>query len=103
MRQITITRNAGLYGRLRKLSIVVDGQTIAKLGCNETLQISVPNEGANLYGKMDWAKTNALPLAELRDGDIVEATSKFSLNPFRLLGVKNMPIDIQKSTTSTFL
>jgi len=72
-----------------------DPVKLEKVKHGKTVNIVVPQNATKLYGKMDWAKSEKLDLAFINPGDTVYANLRFSLNPFRLLGIPNMPCRIE--------
>jgi len=92
---LNVTRNKGWYGAARAL--VIYAQTpmgnvkLGKVKHGKTVQVEVPQNATQLYGKMDWAKSEKLDLAFINPGDTVYANLRFSLNPLRIFGIPNMP------------
>ena len=95
MRTITLTRNKGWFGRVRALKLYVDGTEIGSIKSGETLSLDIPNEAQELYGKMDWGKTNKYSLAFIEDGDTLFANGRFTFNPLRNFAIIEIPIQIQ--------
>ncbi len=94
MKQLTIERNRGYYGIIRKLDIVVDGQTVATLKKGASTTIDVPDEAHELWGQMDWAKTDTLDLQGVRSGQTVRFEAYFTFNLLRGIGAQRMPFRI---------
>ena len=91
MKQIKITRNRGYYGAARQMGIYVDNEKVGNLMQTKTLEIDVPNEAVELYGKMDWAKTEKIPLQSLSDGAHLTVQTYFTLNPLKIFGITGLP------------
>jgi len=92
---LTITRNHGWYGVIRALDLYAKMPSGAvKLGnveSGESVQISVPQDATHLYGKMDWGKTIPFDLTFISENETLYANDRFTLNPFRLVGIAALP------------
>jgi hypothetical protein len=102
MPKITFTRNKGWFGRVRKLSIMADGKRLAKISSGETLTIDIPNGTQQVYGKMDWGKTNKLDGQSLGDGDHIDIIGRFTLNPLRNFALIQIPITLKHRVGNVF-
>jgi len=95
MRNIKLTRNEGPVGLLRALKLYVDGTEIGSVMSGETVMLDISDGTQEIYGKMDWAKTNKFSLGFVKDGDELFANARFTLNPLRIFGIIELPIKIQ--------
>ena len=95
MRKITLTRNKGWFGRVRALKLYVDDMEVGSIKAGETLSLDIPDGVQELYGKMDWGKTNKYSLAFIEDGDALFANGRFTFNPLRNFAIIEIPIQIQ--------
>lgn len=95
MRRVILKRNKGWFGRMRALKLYVDDIEIGSIKAGETITLDIPDGVTELYGKMDWGKTNKFPLAFIEDGDEVFANARFTLNPLRNMAIIQMPITLQ--------
>ena len=98
MPNITISRNRGAYAKMRALKIIVDGEHVASIRQGKSISIDVPSHEFEMYGKMDWAKTNVLIVPQARSGDHFHFKAQFTINPFRNLGIPTMPIRLEQET-----
>ena len=94
VRKIKIRREAGNYGRIRKLKLLVDGKTVASINQGELIELEIPDDASVLCGKMDWGKTKPLSLIEIKEGDLVTFKPYFTLNLLRSLAIMSIPIEI---------
>ena len=97
MREITLYRKPGWYGRIRKLAIFVDGEKAATIKTGETITISVPNDAREIYGKMDWGKTAPFSIGATKGAASLVIISWFSLNPLKIFGIPRIPIRFESS------
>ena len=95
MRKIKLTRNKGWFGRFRALKLYIDSTEVGSINSGETLSLDIPNGAQELYGKMDWGKTNKYSLAFIEDGDALFANGRFTFNLLRNLAIIEIPIQIQ--------
>lgn len=93
-RRITVARERGLYGRLRALQIVLDGRDVARLHQDEEVIVELPDGAAQLWGRMDWGRTEPVDVAPLTDGQRVTFKGVFSLQLRRGLGLRPLPFRI---------
>lgn len=91
MRTIRLTRIRGYYGMARAMGIYVDGEKVGNLMQTKTLDITLPEDARELYGKMDWVKTERFPLPGVADGTHITVATYFTLNPLRNIGIMAMP------------
>lgn len=91
MRTIKLTRKRGYFGAARQMGIYVDGQKVGNLMQTKSLDITLPDDARELYGKMDWVKTDRFDLLGIADGAHVTVQTYFTLNPLRNFGIMNMP------------
>ncbi len=96
MREVTITRDRGFYGKFRTLELFVDDELVGKIRQGETIVIKVPDQANALVGKMDWGETEALLLKDLVDGDALVIKSWFTFNRSRNIGTSTMPMRIER-------
>lgn len=101
MPKITVSRNRGYYAKIRALKIFVEGEQVATINQGESITLDVPSHEFEIYGKMDWAKTNVLQVNRAKTGDHFTFTSWFTLNPFRNFGIPTMPIRIDQVLDSS--
>lgn len=94
-REIQLTRNKGWFGRLRSLKIYADETLVGELKAGETKTLSIPDDAKELFGKMDWAKTNKFPLESVKNNHHLYVYAWFTFNFLRLFGIIAMPIKIQ--------
>lgn len=95
MRTITLTRNKGWFGRARTLKLFVDDKEVGAVKAGKTVSLNIPDGAQELYGKMDWGKTNKYSLAFIEDGDALFANGRFTFNPLRNFALVEIPIQIQ--------
>jgi hypothetical protein len=91
MLRIQIERQLGFYGMIRALVIVVDGVPVARIQQRESIVVEVPPGSREIWGKMDWGETERLNLHEYRPDLIVVFRGYFTLNPFKTLGITQLP------------
>jgi len=89
---LTITRNKGWFGRIRTLAIYADSEKIGEVKSGETVSVNVPKSAKEIYGKMDWGKSERLDLSFIEAGDTVYANHRFTLNPLRNLAIIAIPV-----------
>jgi hypothetical protein len=98
---LTVTRNRGWYGKARKLALFA--QTPAgkvRLGdvkSGQSVTVDVPQDATEIYGKMDWAKSEVMDLSFVNPGETIYANLWFSLNPARMFGVPTLPCAIEST------
>ena len=96
---LTVTRNRGYYGKVRKLALYVKTPRgdlrVGEVKSGQSETIDIPQVATQIYGKMDWAKSVPMDLAFVNGGDTVYANLWFTLNPFRNLGIPTMPCKIE--------
>ena len=96
---LTVIRNRGWYGIIRKLHIYAKtprGKSrLGNVYSGKSVEIQVPQDATAIYGKMDWCKSVLLDLTFYNGGETVYANLWFSLNPFRLIGIPTMPCKIE--------
>lgn len=95
MTKIHITRNKGWFGRVRSLKLFADDAHVGTVKAGATITIDIPAGSKTFYGKMDWGKTNKLPVGEINDGDTVLANARFTLNPLRNLALIEIPVKLE--------
>lgn len=92
---LTITRNRGWYGKVRGLHLFAltprGPWRLGTVKSGQSVTVEVPQDATQIYGKMDWAKSEKLGLTFINPGDTVYANLWFTLNPFRNLGIPTMP------------
>lgn len=96
MRKFTIKRDTGIYGVLRDIKIYVDGLCLGKIASGQTMEFELPDDARELYGKIDWGKTNILSTQTFESGTHLKLTAWFSVNPLRMLGIQPLPVKIEK-------
>jgi len=96
MKRIKIIREKGFYGKLRALKLVVDGQIMGKVKQGCEVEITLPTGAQRLWGKMDWGKTAAWPVADIPDGGTLVFKAYFTLNTLRQLGLMPLPFRIMQ-------
>jgi hypothetical protein len=96
---LTITRNRGYYGKIRKLALYAKTPSgKVKLGSvkqGQSITVNVPQDATQIYGKMDWCKSVPMDLTFINGGETVYANLWFTLNPLRLIGIPTMPCAIE--------
>ena len=96
---LTVTRNRGWYGVIRKLHIYAKTPRgkwrLGEVKSGESVQVQVPQDASAIYGKMDWCKSVPMDLTFIGEGDTVYANLWFTLNPFRMMGIPTMPCAIE--------
>jgi len=96
---LTITRNRGWYGKARALTLFAKTPSghvkLGKVKSGQSTPVEVPQDATEIYGKMDWAKSEPLDLAFVNPGETVYANLWFTLNPARMLGIPTMPCAIE--------
>ena len=101
MREVTITRKRGYYGKFRTLKLFVDDDLVGKIRQGETIVIKVPDQANAMVGKMDWGKTEALLLKDLVDGDALVVKAWYTLNIFRNIGISTIPMRIERRSENS--
>jgi len=66
---ITIRRSTGWMGMASLIQILVNGEKLAAINENQSMEIEIPDDKANLMAKQFGVKSNVI---EVRDGDILE-------------------------------
>ncbi len=96
---LTVTRNRGWYGKVRKLALFAKtprGRVrLGEVKSGQSVNVNVPQDATQIYGKMDWAKSVSLDLTFFNGGETVYANLCFTLNPLRLMGIPTMPCRIE--------
>ncbi len=92
MKTLMITRRPGPFGAIRKLDVYVDGEKQGSVKQNETLVIEVADTASEIYGKMDWGRTESFPIGDLPDGTDMVIWAWFTFNPLRVMGLKSIPM-----------
>jgi hypothetical protein len=82
MRKVKVVRSKGYYGVFRSLKLLIDNNLVAAVKQGEAVDIHIPEGAHELIGKMDWAKTEALKLADINDGDFILFEPYFSIKPY---------------------
>jgi len=95
MKTLTITRMRGYYGAARAMALYVDGEKVGKIKHRESLTLEVADDAQELYGKIDWTKTERFALSGATDGAALVIRTWFTLNPLRNLGITTMPARIE--------
>lgn len=95
MRNITLKRNKGWFGRIRTLKLYVDDIEVGSVKSGETVSLAIPDGARELYGKMDWGMTNMFSLAFIEEGDTLFANAWFTFNPLRNMAIIEIPIRIE--------
>jgi len=98
MHELIIYRIPGWYGRVRKLKIFVDGEEVSQIKTGETLSITISKGAQEIYGKMDWGKTELFSLQGLKSGDKLDIVSWFTLNPLRNLALITIPVRFERAS-----
>jgi len=92
---LTITRNRGWYGAARALALFAQTPSgrvkLGKVKHGQSTTVDVPQDATQIYGKMDWAKSEPMDLAFVSPGDTVYANLWFTLNILRIFGIPTMP------------
>jgi len=100
MPTVTISRNRGAYAKMRALKIIVEGEHVASIRSGDSISVDVPSHEFEMYGKMDWAKTNVLTVHHARAGDHFHFEAWFTLNAFRNFGIPTMPVRLEQLHSS---
>jgi len=96
---ITIERQRGFYAMARKLLIEVDGKTVAKIKQGQTIDLTLDTDATEICGRIDWGKTDSLPLAPIPDGARIVFKAYLSLNPLKQMGAGTaFPFDVNVQT-----
>jgi hypothetical protein len=93
--KITIIRNKGFFGRLRRAKILADDTEIGQLRAGQQVTVQVPPKAKNLYVKMDWALSLPYSLAEVKEGQIIYMNAYLSWHIGRGLGLLPIPIRLE--------
>ena len=94
MRQIRIECRKGGYGIFRTLEIVVDGDNVGAVKHGQSIAIDVPDDGRQIWGKMDWAETDRLELEECGPGQSIVFHGYFTWDLLKGIGVSKMPFRV---------
>lgn len=96
---LSVIRNRGWYGKIRILHIYANTPRgkwrLGEVKQGRSVDVEVPQDATQLYGKMDWCKSVPIDLTFFNSGETVYANAWFSLNPFRLMGIPTMPIKME--------
>lgn len=94
MKQLRVERQKGYYGMFRVLKIVIDGEVVAELKQEQSITIDVDNDAKEIWGKMDWARTERMKIDNIPASKVLVFKAYFTLNPFRNIGLLPMPFKI---------
>ena len=94
MKTLHIHRAKGFYGMIRTLKVLVDGNEVAALKQKQSKTIEVDSAAVELQGKMDWGRTEVVPLDNVQSGQTMTFTGHFSINPLKALGLTNLPFRV---------
>ena len=92
---ITVARNKGWFGRIRTASIMADDVEIGRVKSGETANVQVPDHANSLYVRMDWGRSSAYPVSNVKDGQTIYMNAWFTLNPLRNIGVIPIPFALE--------
>lgn len=96
---VTITRNRGCYGKIRKLVLYAQTPSgkrrLGEVNQGKSVTVNIPQDATQIYGKMDWCKSQPMDLAFVTGGDTLYANLWFTLNPLRIIGIPTMPCAIE--------
>ncbi|MGV6802455.1 MAG: hypothetical protein ACWA5L_11090 [bacterium] len=93
-KSITLIRKPGYYAIFRSMGVYVDGVKRGNVKSGKQITIEIDTDAKEIYGKIDWAKTNKFSLENVPDGARLVAKSWFTLNLLRTFGIPTMPIHI---------
>jgi len=92
---LTVTRNRSWYGIARALILYAKTPSgpvkLGKVKHGKSVVVQVPHDATEVYGKMDWAKSETFDLTAISPGDTVYANLRFTFNPARNIGFPNLP------------
>ena len=84
----------GWYGRFRGLDIFTSENVyLACIKQGEQMEIEIPEDIEFIYGKVDWGETKKLKTHDLMDCKYIEIVPFFTLDPFKNIGLTNLPIE----------
>jgi len=92
MTKITITRNNGWFGKMRKAKIMADKIEVGSVKSGETVTVEIPGQANNLYAKMDWGRSKPYSTNTIKEEQVIYMNCWFTLNPLRNLGIMSIPI-----------
>ncbi len=99
-RKVTLTRKRGWFSAARALGVYVDDDKVGNLMQTRSLEIDLPEGAQQLYGKIDWAKTEAISVAGLTDGAELVVKTYFAFTPLKWFGVSGLMLRIEKADLS---
>ena len=79
---------------IRALEIIVDGVSLGKIDQGQSLMFDAPDSSREIWGKMDWGKTDRLDLSHYNLSQTVVFRGLFTLNLFKNLGIANLPFHV---------
>ena len=94
MHTIKVVRERGYYGKFRAMKLVVDGQTVGSIKDGQTIEINIPDDAEEIFGKMDWGKTSVISLGKLEVDGAVVFEPYFSFNILRMFGIFKIPVRV---------
>lgn len=93
------SRNRSRYGTALELAIFAKTPRgkwrLGDVKSGQSVQVNVPQDATQIYGKMDWAKSVPMDLTFVGEDQTIYANLWFSINPLRLLGIPTMPCKIE--------
>ena len=93
--KIKVSRDKGNFGRIRKLKLYVDDEHLFDIKAGEAMIIDIPPNAKTIHGKMGRLETNLLSLENIGAGEQIKIEGHFTLNPFRMLGVFDIPVRLK--------
>jgi len=98
---LTVTRNRGWYGKARALVLFATTPSgpvkLGRVKSGQSTSVDVPQDATEIYGKMDWAKSEPMDLTFISGGETIYANLWFTINPLRIIGIPTMPCAIESS------
>jgi hypothetical protein len=85
MALLRIVRDSGHADRIRAYRVVVDGNTVGKIGDGETKEFPVSAGPHNLSIKIDWCGSKAVPFT-VAEGEVLAFDAKSNLRGIRVIG-----------------
>ena len=103
---IMVHRAKGLYGKVRMLEIIVDGEIKGKIAEGQTKLFDVYSTSKEMWAKMDWGETTRIDISDYMHSDYQSGIAiifkgYFTLNVFRSLGISKIPFKVYKGTNSS--
>ena len=82
---------------VRELHIIVDGKKVGAISQGDSITLDIPINAKEIWGKMDWGTTQRINFDSLDLNQPIMFKAYFTLNPFRNMGLMNLPFKLYQS------